>query len=173
MPHLHLSIQAGDDLVLKRMRRRHLRADAIDVCRRARTLRPGIALGADLIAGFPTEDGMMFARTLGFIDEAGLDYLHVFPYSPRPGTPAARMPQVPREVARERAARLRQAGAASLARALTARVGAAASVLVERDGFGRSEHDAPVEFDARGAAAGSVVAMRIVASTGAALVGAA
>ena len=95
MPHLHLSVQAGNDLILKRMKRRHLRADAIDVCRRARDLRPEIAFGADLIAGFPTEDEAMFADTLNLVGEAGLTYLHVFPYSPRPGTPAAKMPQVP------------------------------------------------------------------------------
>jgi threonylcarbamoyladenosine tRNA methylthiotransferase MtaB len=172
MPHLHLSVQAADDLVLKRMRRRHLRADALDVCRRARDLRPGLALGADFIAGFPTEDDAMFERTLAFIGEAGLDYLHVFPFSPRPGTPAARMPQVPRERVRERAARLREAGSAATTRALAARVGSAARVLVERDGFGRSEHHAPVEFSACGSQAGSVIALRIVASTGSALVGA-
>jgi threonylcarbamoyladenosine tRNA methylthiotransferase MtaB len=172
MPHLHLSVQAADDLVLKRMRRRHLREDALDVCRRARDLRPGIALGADLIAGFPTEDDAMFERTLAFIDEAGLDYLHVFPFSPRPGTPAARMPQVPRARVRERAARLREAGTVALGRALAARVGMDARVLVERDGFGRSEHHAPVEFRACGSHAGSVVVLRIVASTGTALTGA-
>ncbi len=117
MPHLHLSLQAGDDLVLKRMRRRHSRGDALAVAARARALRPGIALGADLIAGFPTEDEAMFARTHDLVAEAELDYLHVFPFSPRPGTPAARMPQVPPPLVRERAARLRAAGAASLARA--------------------------------------------------------
>src|SRR5579875_918228 len=107
MPHLHLSIQAGDDLILKRMKRRHSRADALAACRRARDLRPDIALGADMIAGFPTEDEGMFARSLSLIDEAGLDYLHVFPFSARPGTPAARMPQLSGTVVKERAARLR------------------------------------------------------------------
>ncbi|HXQ53688.1 MAG TPA: tRNA (N(6)-L-threonylcarbamoyladenosine(37)-C(2))-methylthiotransferase MtaB [Stellaceae bacterium] len=170
MPHLHLSIQAGCDLVLKRMARRHLRAGALAVSRRARDLRPGIALGADLIAGFPTEDEAMFAETLAFIDEAALDYLHVFPFSPRPGTPAARMPQLPPDVARARAARLREAGAAALARALGARVGSEARVLMERVGFGRSEHHAPVQIET-GAAAGAIVPARIVASTGAALIG--
>jgi threonylcarbamoyladenosine tRNA methylthiotransferase MtaB len=172
MPHLHLSIQAGCDMVLKRMARRHLRADALAVCRRARDLRPDIALGADLIAGFPTEDEAMFGDTLAFIDEAALDYLHVFPFSPRPGTPAARMPQVPREVGRARAQRLRSAGAAALARALAARVGTEARVLIERDGFGRSEHYAPVRIDSP-AAAGAIVRARILASTGEALIGAA
>jgi threonylcarbamoyladenosine tRNA methylthiotransferase MtaB len=136
MPHLHLSIQAGDDLTLKRMKRRHLRADALAACRRARALRPGVALGADLIAGFPTESEAMFRGTLDLVEEAGLDYLHVFPYSARPGTPASRMPPVNGAVVRERAARLREAGAAALARALAARVGSTAE--------GRTEHYAPV-----------------------------
>jgi threonylcarbamoyladenosine tRNA methylthiotransferase MtaB len=146
MPHLHLSLQAGDDLILKRMKRRHSRAQALEACARARELRPGIALGADLIAGFPTESEAMFGNTLALVEAAGLDYLHVFPFSPRPGTPAARMPQVPRAVVRARAAQLRQAGANALARALVGRVGQMADVLIERDGFGRSEHYAPVCF---------------------------
>src|SRR5579862_722806 len=156
LPHLHLSIQAGDDLILKRMKRRHSRAEALAACARARALRPGIALGADLIAGFPTENEAMFQRTLDLVAEAGLDYLHVFPFSPRPGTPAARMPQVPRALIRERAARLRAAGAAALERALAARVGSTAQVLVEQPGFGHSEHYAPVRF-AGDAAIGAVV----------------
>ena len=147
LPHLHLSLQAGDDLTLKRMKRRHSRAQALDVCARARDLRPGIAFGADLIAGFPTENEAMFERSLALVEEAGLDYLHVFPFSPRPGTPAARMPQVPRGVIRERAERLRAAGTAALTRFLAARIGTTAQVLVERQGFGRSEHYAPVSFD--------------------------
>jgi threonylcarbamoyladenosine tRNA methylthiotransferase MtaB len=151
MPHLHLSIQAGDDLVLKRMKRRHGRAEALAACRRARSLRPGIALGADLIAGFPTEDEAMFERTLALVEESQLDYLHVFPYSVRPGTPAARMPQVPGAVIRERAARLRAAGAAALLRSLASRTGTRAAVLVEREGFGRSEHYAPVRFSGEAA----------------------
>jgi len=147
MPHLHLSLQAGDDLILKRMKRRHTRAQALAVARRARKLRPGIALGADLIAGFPTEDEAMFARTLDFIAEAGLDYLHVFPFSARTGTPASRMPQLSGALVRERAARLRTAGAAALERSLRARIGATAQVLIEQPGFGRSEHYAPVVLD--------------------------
>jgi threonylcarbamoyladenosine tRNA methylthiotransferase MtaB len=170
MPHLHLSLQAGDDMVLKRMKRRHSRDDAIAVCRRARDLRPGIALGADLIAGFPTEDSAMFERTLAFVDEAALDYLHVFPFSARPETPAARMPQVERSVVRERAARLRASGAAALARALTARIGTTASVLVEEAGFGRSEHYAPVRLDTA-AAPGEIVRACLAATTGKELVG--
>jgi len=163
MPHLHLSLQAGDDLVLKRMKRRHSRAEALAVCRRARDLRPGIALGADLIAGFPTESEAMFERTLALVEEAGLDYLHVFPFSARAGTPAARMPQVRGDVIRERAARLRRAGAEALERALRARVGSTAAVLIEQPGFGRSEHYAPVRF----AGAGETGAVTRVAITGA------
>src|SRR5579883_1735358 len=144
MPHVHLSLQAGDDLILKRMKRRHTRAQALAVARRTRDLRPGIALGTDLIAGFPTEDETMFARSLDFVAEAGLDYLHVFPFSARANTPAARMPQLPKALVRERGARLRAAGAAALERALRARVGTEARVLIEQSGFGRSEHYAPV-----------------------------
>jgi threonylcarbamoyladenosine tRNA methylthiotransferase MtaB len=166
MPHLHLSVQAGDDMILKRMKRRHLRADALAACRRARELRPDIALGADMIAGFPTEDEAMFARSAAFVEEAALDYLHVFPFSPRPGTPASRMPQVPGNIVKERAAQLREAGAASTARALAGRIGTIALVLVEKEGFGHSEHYAPVHFT-RGhftgaAALGSIVPVRIV-----------
>jgi threonylcarbamoyladenosine tRNA methylthiotransferase MtaB len=170
MPHLHLSLQAGDDLILKRMKRRHSRAQALAACARARDLRPGIALGADLIAGFPTESEAMFANSLSLIDEAGLDYLHVFPFSPRPGTPAARMPQLPRPLIRERAARLRQAGGEALARALGRRIGTVAETLIERDGFGRSEHYAPVRFSGPGDI-GHVKKMHIVATDGATLTG--
>jgi threonylcarbamoyladenosine tRNA methylthiotransferase MtaB len=172
MPHLHLSLQSGDDLVLKRMKRRHSRAEALAACRRARDLRPGIALGADLIAGFPTESEAMFANTLSLVEEAGLDYLHVFPYSARPGTPAARMPQVPGGTIRERAARLREQGAAALARSLAARVGGTACVLVERAGFGHSEHYAPLRFAAGDAAPGAVATMRITGAAPDALIGA-
>jgi threonylcarbamoyladenosine tRNA methylthiotransferase MtaB len=160
MPHLHLSVQAGDDMILKRMKRRHLRADALAACRRARDLRPDIALGADMIAGFPTEDDAMFARSIAFVEEAALDYLHVFPFSARPGTPAARMPQVPGNIVKERAARLREAGAASTARALAARIGTIAQVLVEKEGFGHSEHYAPVRFTGT-AEIGSIAPVRI------------
>jgi threonylcarbamoyladenosine tRNA methylthiotransferase MtaB len=144
MPHLHLSLQAGDDLVLKRMRRRHLRADALAVAERARRLRPGVALGADLIAGFPTETEAMFANTLALVEGCGLAYLHVFPYSAREGTPAARMPQVPVAVRRERAARLRAAGESGLARFLASQVGSTIAALVEQPGRGRTEHYAPI-----------------------------
>ncbi|WP_029031870.1 tRNA (N(6)-L-threonylcarbamoyladenosine(37)-C(2))-methylthiotransferase MtaB [Salinarimonas rosea] len=172
MPHLHLSLQAGDDLVLKRMKRRHARADAIRLCERLRTLRPGIALGADLIAGFPTETEAMFARSLDLVAECGLAHLHVFPYSPRPGTPAARMPQVPAEVARERARRLRQAGEAALARHLASHVGARRRVLAERGGTGRTEDFSLVRFAGAAPEPGALVEATIAATDGRALVAA-
>ncbi|MDE2229154.1 MAG: tRNA (N(6)-L-threonylcarbamoyladenosine(37)-C(2))-methylthiotransferase MtaB [Alphaproteobacteria bacterium] len=156
MPHLHLSLQAGDDLILKRMKRRHTRTQALSVARRARDLRPGIALGADLIAGFPTEDEARFVHTLDFVGEAGLDYLHVFPFSARAGTPASRMPLLPKALVRERAARLRAAGGTALERALRARIGSEADVLIEQPDFGRSEHYAPVAV-AGEAATGAIV----------------
>ncbi len=139
MPHLHLSLQAGDDLVLKRMKRRHLRDDSIRFCEDVRQLRPDIVFGADLIAGFPTETEEMFENSLKIVDECGLTHLHVFPFSPREGTPAARMPQVDRTVVKERAARLRAAGDAAYRRHLDALVGTRQRILVEREGIGRAE----------------------------------
>jgi threonylcarbamoyladenosine tRNA methylthiotransferase MtaB len=138
MPHLHLSLQAGDDLILKRMKRRHARADAVAFCERVRRLRPDVAFGADLIAGFPTETEAMFTRSLALIDDCGLSHLHVFPFSPRPGTPAARMPQVARPVVKERARRLREKGAAALAQRLACEVGARHQVLAESGGVART-----------------------------------
>jgi threonylcarbamoyladenosine tRNA methylthiotransferase MtaB len=170
MPHLHFSLQAGDDLILKRMKRRHSRADAIATARRARVLRPEVALGADLIAGFPTESEDMFRRSLDLIAECGLTFVHVFPYSPRPGTPAARMPQLPAPVVKERAARLRQAGEMALATELAARIGTETDVLIERPGMGRAAFYAAVGFDASGAE-GVVRRMRLVASDWRSLVG--
>ena len=158
MPHLHLSVQAGDDLTLKRMKRRHRRAGVIRLTERLRDLRPGIAFGADLIAGFPTETEAMFANTLALVEDAGLDYLHVFPYSARAATPAARMPQVPRPVRRERAARLRAAGERRLERLLQQQVGRPAKVLVEGGGRGRTEAFAPFRFSAEVPPVGRVVA---------------
>lgn len=173
MPHLHLSLQAGDDLVLKRMKRRHSRADAIELCRRARTLRPGVALGADLIAGFPTETEDMFRRSLDLVEECGLDFLHVFPFSPRPGTPAARMPQVDARVRRERAARLRLAGDAARGKFLAGRVGHGAAVLVEKseplEAFGHCEHFAPVRLLSP-APPGTIVDARLLRAEGGILV---
>ena len=147
MPHLHLSLQAMDDLLLKRMKRRHDRAGALAATARARAARPDVVFGADLIAGFPTESEAMFANTLAAIEELGLTYLHVFPYSPRPGTPAARMPQVPGPVRRERAARLRAAGVGARARYFAGRVGTIAEVLVEKAHTGRCPWYAPVALD--------------------------
>jgi len=165
MPHLHLSLQAGDDLVLKRMKRRHLRADAIAVTERARRLRPGIAFGADLIAGFPTESEAMFANTLALVTECDLTYLHVFPYSAREGTPAAKMPQVPVPLRRERARRLRAAGDAALARFLAALRGREVAARVETPGRGRTEHYAPIALP-RCAAPGTIARLRVSDSTG-------
>jgi threonylcarbamoyladenosine tRNA methylthiotransferase MtaB len=148
MPHLHLSLQAGDDLVLKRMKRRHLRADAIRFCAEVRRLRPDVVFGADVIAGFPTETEEMFARTFDLVEECGLTHLHVFPFSPRPGTPAARMPPVAPEVVKERARRLRARGRVALERHLEAEVGARRRVLTETDGLGRTEGFTLVRFPA-------------------------
>ena len=144
MPHLHLSLQSGDDLILKRMKRRHLRKDAIEFCAEVRRLRPDIAFGADIIAGFPTETDAMFERSLDLVEECGLTFLHVFPYSPRPGTPAARMPQVAGPEIRERARRLRAAGESALRKRLASEIGAVREVLIESDRQGRTEHFLPV-----------------------------
>jgi len=148
MPHLHLSLQAGDDLILKRMKRRHLRADAIAFCQQVRRLRPDVVFGGDIIAGFPTETETMFARSLDLIDECRLVHLHVFPFSPRPGTPAARMPQIRREIVKERARRLRAKGEAAFARHLDGEVGAQRRVLMESLDCGRTEHYLPVRLPA-------------------------
>jgi threonylcarbamoyladenosine tRNA methylthiotransferase MtaB len=161
MPHLHLSLQAGSDLVLKRMRRRHSRAGALAAIARARTLRPGLAVGADLIAGFPTETSALFDETLAFVTEAAIPYLHVFPYSERPDTPAARMPAVPVPLRRERAARLRSAAAANAATFHAAQLGRDIRVLAEQGGTGHSEHFTPVRL---AATAGMVVRARVVAT---------
>ncbi len=147
MPHLHLSLQHGADLILKRMRRRHGRADALLAARRAREARPDIALGADLIAGFPTETEAHHRETLDLVEEMGLSFLHVFPYSERPDTPAARMPPVPVPLRRERAARLREAGAAAAARFFAARVGRDETVLFEAGNRGHTEHFAPLRLE--------------------------
>ena len=164
MPHFHLSVQAGDDMILKRMKRRHSRADTIAFCARVRTLRPDAAFGADLIAGFPTESDAMFENTLALIDDADLSVLHVFPFSPRKGTPAQRMPQVERSLVKERAARLRAKGHARFAQRLAAMVGREDTVLVEKPGFGRTACFAPVSFEGE-FQAGSFARMRMTAST--------
>ncbi|MDY8108134.1 tRNA (N(6)-L-threonylcarbamoyladenosine(37)-C(2))-methylthiotransferase MtaB [Fulvimarina sp. 2208YS6-2-32] len=139
MPHLHLSLQAGDDMILKRMKRRHLRADSIAFCEGMRARRPDIVFGADLIAGFPTETEAMFDNTLNLVEECGLTFLHVFPFSPREGTPAARMPQLAKPVIKARAARLRSVGDDAFERHLTRQIGTRTTVLVEREGLGRAE----------------------------------
>lgn len=160
MPHLHFSIQAGDDMVLKRMKRRHTRAQALDACRRALALRPDVVLGADLIAGFPTETDAMFAATRDFVLEADLTWLHVFPYSARSGTPAAKMPQVPGAIRKERAATLRALGQAQVQRRLAAMHGLETEILVEQPGIGRTPHYAELRF-AGDVARGRVVTARV------------
>ncbi|MCX7645654.1 MAG: tRNA (N(6)-L-threonylcarbamoyladenosine(37)-C(2))-methylthiotransferase MtaB [Rhodobacteraceae bacterium] len=168
MPHLHLSLQSGDDLILKRMKRRHLREDAIRFCEEARRLRPDIAFGADIIAGFPTETEAMFENSLRLVEDCGLTFLHVFPFSPRKGTPAARMPQVPGQVIRERAARLRAAGAAALERHLSEQVGRWHEVLIESPSTGRTAQFAEVAFAAP-QPEGAVIVARIDGHDGARL----
>jgi threonylcarbamoyladenosine tRNA methylthiotransferase MtaB len=148
MPHLHLSLQAGDDMILRRMKRRHLRADAIAFCDQVRQLRPDVVFGGDIIAGFPTETEAMFIRSLDLVDECGLTQLHVFPFSPRPGTPASRMPQVAGDAIKERARRLREAGEAALRRHLDREIGASRSVLTERGGLARTPQFTPVRMAA-------------------------
>jgi threonylcarbamoyladenosine tRNA methylthiotransferase MtaB len=171
MPHLHLSLQAGDDLILKRMKRRHSRADAIAFCDALRRLRPDMAFGADLIAGFPTETEAMFANSLDLVAECGLTYLHVFPFSPRPGTPAARMPQLSRAVIKERAARLRQRGEHALRRHLDAEVGGSRRILVESAAHGRTGQFTQVRL-ARAAEPGTIVEVTIAGHDGKQLIAA-
>jgi threonylcarbamoyladenosine tRNA methylthiotransferase MtaB len=148
MPHLHLSLQAGDDLILKRMKRRHTREQAIAFCHQVRKLRPDVVFGADIIAGFPTETEDMFARALDLVDECQLTQLHVFPFSPRPGTPAARMPQLDRDIVKQRARALREKGEAALTRHLDAQVGSRRLVLTERGGVGHTEQFTAVRLTA-------------------------
>jgi threonylcarbamoyladenosine tRNA methylthiotransferase MtaB len=167
MPHLHLSLQSGDDLILKRMKRRHSRQQAIDFCAEVRRLRPDIAFGADIIAGFPTETEDMFTRSLDLVEECGLTFLHVFPYSPRPATPASRMPQVEGGVIRERAKRLRAAGEAALRNRLAAEIGKTREVLIESATQGRTEHFLPVAIS--GEIPGTVLRRVVVGHDGARL----
>ena len=160
MPHAHLSLQAGDDLILKHMKRRHNREDALRAAEALRKARPGLALGADMIAGFPTEDEAAHRNGAALIGEMGLAFLHVFPYSAREGTPAAKMPQLPIETRRARAAELRRLGEAAQARFLAGRVGREASILVEQEGLGRDETYAAVDLP-RHYVKGDVIAARI------------
>lgn len=174
MPHVHLSLQAGSDLILKRMRRRHLRGQAIDLVARLKSRRPEIAIGADLIAGFPTETDAQAGESLALLDDCDVVFAHIFPYSPRQGTPAARMPQVPREVIKTRAAALRAAGAARRDRWLRRQVGADASVLVERNGrTGHAENFATVALagPVRSDRAGHILPVRIARVEGDHLIG--
>lgn len=168
MPHLHLSLQHGDDLILKRMKRRHLRDDAIRFAQEARRLRPEMTFGADIIAGFPTETEAMFESSLALVRDCDLTWLHVFPYSPRPGTPAARMPAVAGALIKDRAAQLRAVGAAQVQRHLAAQVGRRHAVLMESPTFGRTEQFCPVTLR-QPAAEGSILNVKIVGQTGSAL----
>jgi threonylcarbamoyladenosine tRNA methylthiotransferase MtaB len=165
MPHLHLSLQAGDDLILKRMKRRHARADAIAFCSMVRRLRPDVVFGADLIAGFPTETETMFQRSLDLVGECGLTHLHVFPFSPRPGTPAARMPQLDRRIVKERARRLRERGALALRAHLDGEVGTRRRVLAETHARGRTEQFTPVQLTAP-ATPGTILDLKITGHDG-------
>jgi threonylcarbamoyladenosine tRNA methylthiotransferase MtaB len=164
MPHLHLSLQSGDDLILKRMKRRHSRRDAVDFCAQVRRLRPDIAVGADIIAGFPTETEEMFLRSQDLVRECDLTFLHVFPYSKRPGTPASRMPQVAGDVIKERARRLRATGEAALRKRLASEIGATRQVLIESSNQGRTEHFLPVAIF--GEAPGAVQALTVAGHDG-------
>ncbi|MBS0640154.1 MAG: tRNA (N(6)-L-threonylcarbamoyladenosine(37)-C(2))-methylthiotransferase MtaB [Acetobacteraceae bacterium] len=168
MPHLHLSLQAASDLILKRMRRRHLRGDALAVIERARARRPGIAIGADLIAGFPTETETLFQETLDFVTATEIPFLHVFPYSERPGTPAARMPGVPKPDRKARAAALREAGERNAARFLAAQIGTTVRVLTEAEQTGHTEHFAPVRL-AQATASGRLLVARVTGAANGAL----
>lgn len=146
MPHFHLSLQAGDDMILKRMKRRHLRADTIAFCEEVRRYRPDVVFGADIIAGFPTETDAMFENSLAIVDECGLTHLHVFPYSARKGTPAARMPQLDGGIVKKRAAKLRAKGKDALIRHLAGEVGLTRRILIERNGLGRTEQFTQTEI---------------------------
>ncbi len=164
MPHLHLSLQHGDDMILKRMKRRHLRADAIEFCERVRALRPDAVFGADIIAGFPTETDAMFENSLKIVEECGLTHLHVFPFSPREGTPAARMPQLDRALVKERAARLRAVGDAAYARHLASLEGTRQRILIERPGLGRTEGFTLAALE--GAQPGQIIEARVTGHDG-------
>jgi threonylcarbamoyladenosine tRNA methylthiotransferase MtaB len=169
MPHLHLSLQHGDDLILKRMKRRHLRDDAIRFCEDARRLRPDMVFGADIIAGFPTETEAAFENSVKLVEDCGLTWLHVFPYSPRPGTPAARMPQVDGAAIKDRAARLRAAGEARVATHLSAQVGQSHRILMEAPRMGRTEQFTEVGF-ATDQPEGQIVTAQITGQDGRQLV---
>lgn len=170
MPHLHMSLQAGDDMILKRMKRRHLRKDAIAMCDRARSYRPDMVFGCDIIAGFPTETAEMFENTYNLVKECDLTFLHIFPYSPRPGTPAAKMPQVDLALRKERAARLRSLGEVQMERFLKSHVGFNRQIIIENDGIGRTEHFASVKLS-QNLPIGSLANIDITGIDGAHLIG--
>ncbi|WP_417832704.1 tRNA (N(6)-L-threonylcarbamoyladenosine(37)-C(2))-methylthiotransferase MtaB [Terasakiella sp.] len=170
MPHFHLSLQSGEDMILKRMKRRHTIADAISLCDKIRTLRPDAVFGADLIAGFPTETDEMFATTLETLDRCGITFAHVFPFSPREGTPAARMPQVPGAIRKQRAARIRALGEAALDDFMASRLNKTVSVLVEKNNAGHCEHYCPVQLTSA-AEAGQIVSAKITGIQDGSLIG--
>jgi threonylcarbamoyladenosine tRNA methylthiotransferase MtaB len=165
MPHLHLSLQSGDDIILQRMKRRHARADAVGFCKEAQRLRPDMVFGADLIAGFPTETEGMFGSTMRLVDDCGLTFLHVFPYSSRAGTPASRMPQVAPMTIKERAARLRQKGEVALAGHLQGKIGSEVELLIERERLGRTAQFTEMTL-AQCATPGQLLTARVIASDG-------
>ncbi len=170
MPHFHISLQAGDNMILKRMKRRHTREDVLRFVEKVRAMRPYVSFGADIIAGFPTETDEMFENTLNLVHEAGLQHLHVFPYSERSGTPAAKMPQLPKQVRKERAARLRAAGEVELAKYLSTQKGRTISAIVEQDNFARAEDFSLVEI-ASGQKIGELVSVEVASSVGNKLMG--
>lgn len=170
MPHLHMSLQAGDNMILKRMKRRHLREDAIAMCERARSYRPNMAFGADIIAGFPTESDEMFENTMRIVEECDLTFLHVFPYSERPGTPAAKMPPVPKQMRKERAARLRALGDAQLKKHLKNNMNKTHKVIVEKDNIGRAENFTPIVLE-QAAAPGEILSVQAHTMTDTHLIG--
>ncbi|WP_417841491.1 tRNA (N(6)-L-threonylcarbamoyladenosine(37)-C(2))-methylthiotransferase MtaB [Terasakiella sp.] len=170
MPHFHLSLQSGEDMILKRMKRRHTIADAISLCDKIRMLRPDAVFGADLIAGFPTETDEMFATTLETLDRCGITFAHVFPFSPREGTPAARMPQVPGAIRKQRAARIRALGEAALDDFMASRLNKTVSVLVEKNNAGHCEHYCPVQLTSA-AEAGQIVSAKITGIQDGSLIG--
>ncbi|MCH2546020.1 MAG: tRNA (N(6)-L-threonylcarbamoyladenosine(37)-C(2))-methylthiotransferase MtaB [Alphaproteobacteria bacterium] len=171
MPHMHLSLQAGDNMILKRMKRRHSREDALTLIRRLREARPDMVLGADFIAGFPTETEEMFANTLKLVEEANITYLHVFPYSEREGTPAARMPQVEKSERKLRASRLRKLGEQQMQRFLNSQIGMQCNVLIEKEDMGRNEYFAGVSLAQNNFEIGSVITVKITGHDGHLLLG--
>jgi threonylcarbamoyladenosine tRNA methylthiotransferase MtaB len=166
MPYFHLSVQSGDDMILKRMKRRHTRQQVIDFCRKAKKLRPEISFGADIIAGFPTESDEMFENSLKLIEEAGLSFCHIFPYSKREGTPAAKMPTLDGGVVKRRAKMLREAGKKELQKLLNAQIGRVLSVVVEKDGVGKSENFLDVLIQDKSLKSGDIIDVKVIGVEG-------